>query len=86
LHSLIGTDAFQEVNTYGLTFPIAKHSYLVKMPRTPSGYGKRIRVAVSGRPGPVVIDVPKDIQNQEVELADSEIKISHKTPEPDIRS
>jgi acetolactate synthase-1/2/3 large subunit len=84
---LIGTDAFQEVNTYGLTFPIAKHSYLVKnAAELPQVMANAFRVAVSGRPGPVVIDVPKDIQNQEVELADSGIKISHKIPEPDIRS
>lgn len=84
---LIGTDAFQEVNTYGLTFPIAKHSYLVKnTAELPRVMANAFHVAVSGRPGPVVIDVPKDIQNQEVEIDESEIIISHKTPDPDIRS
>ncbi len=61
---LIGTDAFQEVDTYGLSVPITKHNYLVRDIRElleviPEAF----RVAASGRPGPVLIDVPKDIQN-----------------------
>lgn len=85
--SLIGTDAFQEVNTYGLTFPIAKHSYLVKnAAELPQVMANAFRVAVSGRPGPVVIDVPKDIQVQEVELTDAAITGCTKKTDPDIRS
>jgi len=61
--SMIGTDAFQEVDTYGLSVPITKHNYLVRsveelLDVIPDAF----RVAASGRPGPVVIDVPKDIQ------------------------
>ncbi len=84
---LIGTDAFQEVNTYGLTFPIAKHSYLVKnTAELPRVMAEAFRVAVSGRPGPVVIDVPKDIQIQEIEFEAESNYTSPKMPEPDIRS
>jgi len=85
--SLIGTDAFQEVNTYGLTFPIAKHSFLVKnAAELPRVMAEAFRVAVSGRPGPVVIDVPKDIQVQEVELSDAIYETAHKKTDPDMRS
>lgn len=84
---LIGTDAFQEVNTYGLTFPIAKHSFLVKNAADlPAIMKDAFRIASTGRPGPVVIDVPKDIQLQEVELMEPVKSRIHSTPPPDIRS
>ena len=63
--AMIGTDAFQEVDIYGMTIPITKHNFLVRsaaellevMPHA-------FRIAMSGRPGPVLVDVPKDVQNQ----------------------
>ena len=66
---LIGTDAFQEIDTYGLTVPITKHNYLVRSAAEllrviPDAF----RIAQSGRPGPVVVDVPKDVQMQVVEF------------------
>jgi len=65
--SMIGTDAFQEVDTYGLTIPITKHNFLVRSAKelldvVPAAF----RIAMSDRPGPVLIDVPKDVQNQMV--------------------
>ena len=67
--TMIGSDAFQEVDTYGMTLPITKHSFLVKGARellkvVPQAFA----IAVSGRPGPVVVDVPKDVQLEEVEI------------------
>lgn len=64
----IGTDAFQEVDTYGITIPITKHNFLVRR----AGELHRIipeafRIAGCGRPGPVVIDIPKDVQLERVE-------------------
>jgi acetolactate synthase-1/2/3 large subunit len=64
--SLIGTDAFQEIDTYGLTIPITKHNFLARsaaelLEIIPEAF----RIAESGRPGPVVIDVPRDVQLQE---------------------
>ena len=64
---LLGTDAFQEVDTFGLSIPITKHSFLVRsagellecVPRA-------FEIAMSGRPGPVLIDIPKDVQMQNV--------------------
>ena len=67
--SMIGTDAFQEVDTYGMTMNITKHNYLVKdAMELPRVIGEAFRLAQSGRPGPVLIDVPKDVQMQEVEF------------------
>ncbi len=61
--ALIGTDAFQEADTVGLTRHCTKHNYLVKDPeRLGATIEEAFRIATSGRPGPVVIDIPKDVQ------------------------
>nr|AUG32854.1 acetolactate synthase III large subunit [Paulinella longichromatophora] len=64
--SAIGTDAFQETDIFGITLPIVKHSWVI---RDPADIGKVVAeaflIAASGRPGPVLIDVPKDV-GQEV--------------------
>jgi len=60
---LIGTDAFQECDTVGITRSCTKHNYLVKnVADLPRVMHEAFRIAASGRPGPVVIDVPKDVQ------------------------
>ncbi len=60
--AMIGTDAFQEVNTFGITMPIVKHNYLVKDVRDLAAIvHEAFHIAASGKPGPVVIDIPKDI-------------------------
>ena len=69
--SMIGTDAFQEVDIYGMTVPITKHNFLVRSAQElleviPEAF----RIAMSGRPGPVLVDVPKDVQNQMVSFDD----------------
>lgn len=59
---LIGTDAFQEVDTVGITRPCVKHNYLVRDVRDLAGVVREaFYLARSGRPGPVVIDIPKDV-------------------------
>ncbi len=66
---LIGTDAFQEVDVYGLTIPIAKHNMLARRASDlPRMMTDAFRIAASGRPGPVVIDVPRDVQAEAVTL------------------
>ncbi len=61
--SLIGTDAFQECDTVGITRPCVKHNFLVKDVRElPLVIKKAFYIARSGRPGPVLIDLPKDVQ------------------------
>jgi acetolactate synthase-1/2/3 large subunit len=60
--SLIGTDAFQEVDTVGITRPCVKHNYLVRDVRDLGAVvHEAFHLATSGRPGPVVIDIPKDV-------------------------
>ncbi len=60
--AVIGTDAFQEVDTFGITLPIVKHSYLVKDVRDLAWViDEAFEIASSGKPGPVVIDIPKDV-------------------------
>ncbi|WP_319779713.1 biosynthetic-type acetolactate synthase large subunit [Maridesulfovibrio sp.] len=79
--SLIGTDAFQEVDTYGLTIPITKHNFLVQsaadlLEVIPEAF----RLAESGRPGPVVVDIPKDVQKEIIEI--SELPVFEQTVSP----
>lgn len=59
----IGKSAFQETDFFGMTLPIVKHSYLVLKPEElPAIIKKAFHIATTGRPGPVVIDIPKDVQ------------------------
>ncbi len=62
----IGTDAFQETDIYGITLPIVKHSYVVRDPRDMARIvAEAFHIASTGRPGPVLIDVPKDVGLEE---------------------
>lgn len=61
---LIGLDAFQEVDTVGISRPIVKHNFLVRdVAELADTLKKAFYIATTGRPGPVLIDIPKDIQN-----------------------
>lgn len=63
--SLLGTDAFQEADTFGLSFPITKHSVFVRSPEELlCAIPLAFEIASSGRPGPVLIDVPRDVQTK----------------------
>ncbi|HSM92425.1 MAG TPA: biosynthetic-type acetolactate synthase large subunit [Anaeromyxobacteraceae bacterium] len=67
--SLIGSDAFQEADITGITMPITKHNWLVTDVRElPRILKEAFYVARTGRPGPVLVDIPKDIQNTEFEF------------------
>jgi acetolactate synthase-1/2/3 large subunit len=64
-YSVIGTDAFQEVDTVGITMPITKHNWLITDANDiPRVVREAFHVATTGRPGPVLIDMPKDVANQ----------------------
>ncbi|MGN1357410.1 MAG: biosynthetic-type acetolactate synthase large subunit [Succinivibrionaceae bacterium] len=66
---LIGSDAFQEVDTVGITRPIVKHSFLCRRAEDlPLIIKKAFYLASTGRPGPVVIDIPKDVQNPKLKF------------------
>ncbi|HZQ78482.1 MAG TPA: acetolactate synthase large subunit [Acidimicrobiia bacterium] len=63
--SAIGTDAFQECDTTGITMPVTKHNWLIQSAADiPMVIREAFHVATTGRPGPVLVDVPKDISNQ----------------------
>ena len=65
--SLIGTDAFQEADTFGLSFPITKHSILVKSAKDLlTAIPQAFAIASSGRCGPVLVDVPRDVQLEKI--------------------
>ena len=67
--AMIGTDAFQEVDTYGLSLPITKHNFLVSsVEELLDVVPRAFEIAASGRPGPVLIDIPKDVQTQAIEI------------------
>ncbi len=64
----IGKDAFQEADTFGITMPIVKHSYLVKRANDlPRIVKEAFHIASTGRPGPVLIDIPKDVSEGELD-------------------
>jgi len=64
-YAVIGSDAFQEADTVGITMPVTKHNWLVTDPQDiPRFVSEAFHVATTGRPGPVLVDVPKDVSNQ----------------------
>ncbi len=84
--ALIGTDAFQEADTVGITRHCTKHNYLVKDPaRLGAVIHEAFHIATSGRPGPVVVDIPKDVQ-----VATAKYQkpgpIQHKTYRPQVKA
>ena len=73
--SLLGKDSFQEVDITGITMPITKHNYIVKDVDTLADtIRKAFQIARSGRPGPVLIDIPKDVTANKAEYTREEIQ------------
>ncbi|MBN1219063.1 MAG: acetolactate synthase large subunit, partial [Anaerolineae bacterium] len=67
--AVIGGDAFQETDVTGVTLPITKHNYLIgSIEELAEAIREAFYIARTGRPGPVLIDIPKDIQNQTIEF------------------
>ena len=89
--SLMGTDSFQEADISGMTMPVTKHNYLVtRVEKLADTIREAFYIAGSGRPGPVLIDIPKDVQIAETEyepvLGDALIpKLSAKHPTAQLR-
>ncbi len=82
---LIGTDAFQEADTVGITRHCSKHNYLVNdAERLSETIFEAFHIATSGRPGPVVIDLPKDIQAQPAPYR-RPLNVAHKTYRPQLK-
>jgi acetolactate synthase-1/2/3 large subunit len=67
---LMGTDAFQEADIVGITMPITKHSFLVtKAEDIPGTLAAAYEIATTGRPGPVLVDITKDAQQQDFDFS-----------------
>src|SRR3979411_3208253 len=64
---LLGTDGFQEADTLGITIPIVKHSFMIQHPlEIPRSIHEAFHVARTGRPGPVVVDIPQDYSRADI--------------------
>lgn len=76
--SLLGKDSFQEVDISGITAPITKHNYIVKdAQRLPDIIRQAFKIARSGRPGPVLVDIPRDIQNTVIDYQPVQVDTSY---------
>ncbi|TMK75081.1 MAG: biosynthetic-type acetolactate synthase large subunit [Actinobacteria bacterium] len=70
---LIGTDGFQEADVTGITLPVVKHSFLVTDPRQiPAYIQQAFHIAKTGRPGPVLVDIPQDLSRADIEYEPAE--------------
>ena len=71
---LLGKDSFQEIDITGITMPITKHNFIVKdVAKLAETIRKAFRIAMSGRPGPVLIDIPKDVTSNTAEYEKEEL-------------
>ena len=78
--NLIGRDAFQEIDITGITMPITKHNFLVKdIEKLPEIMWRAFDIARSGRPGPVLVDVPRDLQSNTYDFTNIESMYSRST-------
>jgi acetolactate synthase-1/2/3 large subunit len=85
--ALIGTDAFQECDTIGITRHCTKHNYLVKDPaKVGEVVHEAFHIATSGRPGPVVIDLPKDVQVATAPYTKPGGAVSHRSYKPQVKA
>ncbi len=83
-NALIGKDSFQEIDITGVTLPITKHNYFVKtVDELASTVREAFRIAKSGRPGPVLIDIPKDVQVAKFEY--EEQPVTEKSALPKVK-
>ena len=74
---LIGKDAFQEIDITGITLPITKHNYLVKDTRDLARVIKEaFYIARTNRPGPVLVDLPRDVMTAEIEFSEEDVRMS----------
>jgi acetolactate synthase-1/2/3 large subunit len=67
--AVLGTDAFQESDIFGITLPVTKHNYLLTDPsEVPEVIKEAFHIATTGRPGPVLIDIPVDVSKGELDF------------------
>lgn len=84
--SMLGRDSFQEIDIVGVTMPITKYNVLVRRGRELlPALRKAFRLAGSGRPGPVLVDIPSSIQLEEIEWTEDVPEIKEQQREPEVR-
>ena len=84
---VMGTDAFQEVDVFGMTLPIVKHSAIVRDPYDiPSALAEAFDIAESGRAGPVLVDLPKDVQVTEIDAPGAAVRAVEEAAAPDAEA
>ncbi|MZH41943.1 MAG: biosynthetic-type acetolactate synthase large subunit [Nitrospinae bacterium] len=82
---VLGSDAFQETDIMGATFPLVKHSYMIQnVSEIPRVINEAFHIARTGRPGPVLVDLPKDIQQQEG-IADFDVSFDCPSYRPNLK-
>jgi len=83
--TVLGSDAFQETDIVGATFPLVKHSYLIQsINEIPKVIHEAFVIASTGRPGPVLVDIPKNIQQQEA-IPDFDVKFDCPSYKPNLQ-
>ena len=83
--TVLGSDAFQETDIIGATFPLVKHSYMIQsVAEIPKVINEAFHIARTGRPGPVLVDIPKDIQQQEG-VADFDVSFDCPSYRPNLK-
>ena len=83
--TVLGSDAFQETDIIGATFPLVKHSYMIQsVAEIPKVIHEAFHIARTGRPGPVLVDIPKDIQQQEG-IADFDVSFDCPSYRPNLK-
>src|SRR6266481_7156339 len=81
---MLGRDAFQETDVVGVTMPVTKHNVLVRdVADLADDVREAMAIAMEGRPGPVLVDVPKDVQNQKAEYRSRKDPLRSRDREPD---
>lgn len=84
--NVIGSDAFQEADIVGITAPITKHNYQVQsITDLPTIVKEAFHIASTGRPGPVLIDMPKDISSEKITLEPKEVKLDLPGYQPTLK-
>lgn len=82
--SLLGRDSFQEVDICGVTLPITKHNYIVKdINELADTLREAFKIAKSGRPGPVLVDIPKDVQIAKIDFENKKPEPLYENPKAD---
>ena len=83
---LLGTDGFQEADTIGITMPIVKHSFMIQHPlEIPRSIHEAFHIARTGRPGPVVVDIPQDLSRADIPYEPVDRRAPARLPADDRR-